>query len=72
MKGAPMVDDRLKNERLAAIFILGLVLFNYPLLSLFNLGSRLLGIPLLYLYLFSAWFGSIVLTALTMKAGRQT
>jgi hypothetical protein len=67
-----MADDRLKNERLAAIFITGLVLFSYPLLSLFNLGVRLLGIPLLYIYLFSAWLAIIVLTALTTMAGRRT
>ena len=62
-----MADDRLKNERLAAIFMAGLLMFNYPLLSMFNLGSLMLGIPLLYLYLFGAWLGVIVLTALTMR-----
>ena len=67
-----MADDQIKNERLAAIFITGLVLFSYPLLSLFNLGIRLLGIPLLYIYLFSAWLAIIVLTALTTMAGRRT
>ncbi len=67
-----MVDDHLKNDRFAAIFITGLVLFNYPLLSLFNLGTRLFGIPLLYLYLFGAWFTIILLTALTTRAGRRT
>jgi len=62
-----MRGDRLINERLAAIFIAGLLLFNYPLLSMFNLVSLTHGIPNLFLYLFSAWLGVIVLTALTMR-----
>ena len=67
-----MDKEQSKNERFAAIFITGLMLFNYPLLSLFNLGTRLFGIPLLYLYLFGAWFTIILLTALTAKNGRRT
>jgi hypothetical protein len=43
------------GQRLAAIFLLGCVLFNYPLLSLFNKPWKLFDVPLLYIYIFGAW-----------------
>jgi hypothetical protein len=43
------------GQRLAAIFLLGCVLFNYPLLSLFNKPWKILDVPLLYIYIFGAW-----------------
>lgn len=43
------------GQRLAAIFLLGCALFNYPLLFLFNKNGEAFGIPLLYLYVFGAW-----------------
>lgn len=58
-----MTRDKLKSGRLVAIFLTGLVLFNYPLLSLFNLDSLYMGIPLFYIYLFTAWFIVILLTS---------
>ena len=51
------------HQKLAAIFLLGLVLFNYPILSLFNRASSAAGIPLVYVYLFAAWAGVIGLVA---------
>ena len=44
-----------RNERLVALFLLGLLLFNYPFLAMFNEAELVLGVPKLYLYLFSAW-----------------
>jgi hypothetical protein len=44
-----------RNERLIALFLLGLLLFNYPLLAMFNAPTLVLGTPKLYLYLFVAW-----------------
>jgi predicted permease len=43
------------GQRLAAIFLLGCVLFNYPVLSLFNKPWEILDVPLLYIYIFGAW-----------------
>jgi hypothetical protein len=51
------------HQRLIAVFILGAVLFNYPILSLFNQAGSLFGIPLLYVYIFAAWAGVIGLVA---------
>ena len=52
------------NKRLVALFLLGCVLFNYPILSLFNLEIPVFGLPLLLVYIFSIWCLLIGLTAL--------
>ena len=54
-----------RRERLAALFFLGVVLFNPPLLELFDGGadSTVFGVPLLYAYLFFAWAVVIALIA---------
>ena len=51
------------GQRLAALFLLGCLLFNYPLLAIFNVRATVLGIPLLYAYLFCAWALLIALVA---------
>jgi len=53
----------LTGERLVAAFLIGCVLFNYPVLSLFDRGDYLFGIPLLYAYVFAAWAGLIAVMA---------
>ena len=50
-----------KNKRLVSLFLLGAILFNYPLLSIFNHKSYVLGFPILYLYIFSLWLLMIVM-----------
>lgn len=42
------------------LFLLAVVLFNYPILSLFNLELLIFGLPLLYFYLFLIWVGIIL------------
>jgi hypothetical protein len=49
----------LTRQRLAAVFLAGLLLFNYPLIALFDRPVEWLGIPLLYLYVFGVWAGLI-------------
>ena len=56
-----------REPRLVALFLLGFLLFNYPLLVLFNKPTTLFGVPLLYAYLFSAWICLIVLAAVVME-----
>jgi Na+-driven multidrug efflux pump len=46
---------RLKGQQLAAIFIMGCLLFNYPLLLIFSRNTLVWGVPLLYLYVFVSW-----------------
>ena len=57
-----------KARRLVGLFLLGSVLFNYPILSILNRDTLLFGIPILYLYLFGVWALLILLTA--MVTGR--
>ena len=54
----------LTGQRLAALCLLGWLLFNYPLLSLFNGDGVWFGIPQLYAYLFIVWATFIALLAL--------
>lgn len=58
-----MITDVLKRGRLITLFLLGMVLFNYPILSLFNRSALLFGIPVLYLFLFLMWLAFIGLIA---------
>jgi hypothetical protein len=57
------VNEDAKGQRFVALCMLGLVLFNYPVLALFNVPGTLLGIPVLYAYLFIAWAVLIALMA---------
>lgn len=65
-----MTPDALKNRRLAGVFILGWVLFNYPIFSLFNLPASWGGIPLLYAYVFFTWALIIGLVMLITRRDR--
>jgi hypothetical protein len=65
-----MTDAGQKGPRLVALFLLGALLFNYPILALFNLPETLLGIPLLYFHLFASWAALIGLMAWVIERGR--
>jgi hypothetical protein len=54
-------------QRLVSLFLLGCLLFSYPLLSLFNVGGTVAGIPILYAYLFGAWIVLIALMILVVE-----
>jgi len=59
-----MATEKPLRQTLVALFFLGLVLFNYPVVSLFNRPLLVGGIPLFYLYLFAVWFGLVLLIGL--------
>ncbi len=59
-----MTRESKTNKRLVALFLLGCVLLNYPILALFNLKTQIFGLPLLYVYVFGIWCMLIGLTAL--------
>ena len=52
-----------KRQQLVGLFLLGCLLFNYPLITLFDRPVLVLGVPLLYAYLFGAWALIIALVA---------
>jgi hypothetical protein len=60
----------MKGPRLVAVFLLGALLFNYPLLALFNRTVLVAGVPLLYAYIFAAWALLIGLAALVVERSR--
>jgi hypothetical protein len=62
-----MTKSSWREQRLVALFLLGCLLFNYPLLALFSVRAMVFGVPVLYAYLFSAWVGLIVLAAAVME-----
>lgn len=57
------MDDKAREQRFIALCMLGLVLFNFPVLALFNVDATVLGVPLLYAYLFAAWAFLVALMA---------
>jgi hypothetical protein len=65
-----MNRSSIKGQRLVAMFFIGCLLFNYPLLYLFNSAVEVFEIPLLYAYVFGAWAGLIGLMALAIERGR--
>ncbi len=62
-----MIRPSIKGQRLAALFLLGCLLFNYPLLSLFPGRGEFFGIPQLYAYVFLVWALFIGLMALVVE-----
>ena len=61
------MGTRLTGQRLIALFLLGLLLLNYPIFSLFAGATKLLGVPLLYVYVFLVWAFLIALMALVLE-----
>jgi hypothetical protein len=49
---------------LNALFLLGALVLNYPLLSLFSHPVLVFGVPVFYLYIFISWALVIVLLAM--------
>ena len=62
-----MIRPSIKGPRLVALFLLGVLLFNFPLLHLVDLPIVVLGIPLLYAYVFAVWALLIGLIALVLE-----
>ena len=63
---ADIETERQKNARLVVLFFIGVILFNYPILSLFSDKEKeIFGVPLLYIFIFVTWAALIFLTAWT-------
>jgi hypothetical protein len=57
------------GEGLFFLFLLGVFLFNPPLLSIFDIPRQLFGVPLLYIYLFACWGALLLLVAFIIEKG---
>jgi hypothetical protein len=64
-----MRKPELARDWLVAAFMLGVALFNYPILSLFNTRAVVFGIPTLYVFVFVAWACLIGLVAWIVERG---
>ena len=62
-----MTPENKKYKRLVALFLFGLILFNYPILSLLNLDILVSGLPLVYIYIYGIWGLLILLAALATR-----
>jgi hypothetical protein len=62
------VSEEKKGQRFVALCMLGMLLFNFPILALFNVSGTLLGVPALYAYIFMAWACLIALMALVAES----
>jgi len=67
-----MTHDKINGRRLVGLFLLGMLLFNFPLLHLFNRPVLVMGIPVLYLYLFGAWSLIIFLMLMISRSKPDT
>lgn len=65
-----MIKSGVKGQRLVALFLLGGLLFNYPLLDLFNRPSEFFQVPLLFAYIFGAW--ALLIGLMAIVAERET
>ncbi len=64
-----MSDFESKGQRFVALCMLGILLFNYPILALFNVSGTLFGVPVLYAYMFIAWAAMIAVMAWIAESG---
>jgi hypothetical protein len=62
-----MEEYDVRGQRLAALCLLGLLLFSYPVLAVFSVPATVAGIPVLYAYFFLAWGALIGLMALVIE-----
>lgn len=62
-----MSDPTLLRQRLAALFLAGVLLWFSPLVLRVEQAGTWLGIPLLYLYLFAVWALLIGLAAFVLS-----
>lgn len=65
-----MLRRTARRDRLVGLFLLGLILFNPPVLNLFR--GTVYGWPVLYVYLFGAWGAMIGLLALVVERGASS
>ena len=66
-----MNPSGITRQRLAAVFLLGWLLLNYPLLSLFNKSGEIFDVPVLFIYIFAAWAVLIALMAYVIEKRRD-
>ena len=64
-----MSNIETRGQHFVALCMLGMLLFNYPILALFNVPGALFGVPALYAYVFIAWAALIASMAYLAESG---
>jgi len=67
-----MTRTEIIGRRMVGLFLLGMSIFNFPVLSLFDRSVLVFGIPVLFLYLFSAWILFIFLMLIISLSNPHT
>jgi hypothetical protein len=67
----PAAGPVLLRQRLAVLFLAGLLLWFSPLVPRLEQAGSWYGLPILYLYLFGVWLALILLAALVLARGRD-
>lgn len=60
-----------RNDRLIALFLLGVVAFTPPLLRVFGSTVTVFGWPLLFIYIFLIWAVVVVLIAVDVESRNE-
>jgi hypothetical protein len=58
-----MTHRSVHGQRLVALFLVGWLLFSFPLMTAFDQPTTVFGVPLLIVWLFGAWLVLIAITA---------
>lgn len=58
---SPVMSEGNYHNKLIMLFLIALLMLNFPILGIFGEDERLFGIPILYVYIFSTWLGIISL-----------
>ena len=61
----------LASQRLIAVFLVAVPLFNFPLLFLFDQAGTLFGLPAVFVYLFTCWGALIAAMAWIVERGQR-
>lgn len=65
------VPESWHSQRLVALFVAGLMLFNFPLLVVWGQDATVFGLPLLPVAMFGLWAMLIALLAVTVERARR-
>lgn len=67
MLNRPPLNKQDRQARLIGIFLMAVLLFNFPLLGIFDKGEKWGAVPALFLYILIAWVVLILLVFLVMR-----
>jgi len=55
------------QQKLVVLSLLLLIVLNIPIVLLFDSADNVLGLPIIYIYIFSVWFFSVVISLIVVN-----